>query len=293
MAYITESQKSRKLNYSADSASTSRVYHLVDYTDSQAALSALTAYVPATITVGNYLCSTPTYEVMPVLDDPDRTIFKASVTWKTPESSGGGDEPLEPTDDTSFTFSFSSIQDVKLYSDDQTTYTTVGSSTTAENGINRQHSDAMPAGIEINKPIVTFDAKTVISGATATNAWFKDRLDQVWTLNNATFRSLPARSVAFVGLSGSRRTDGNWDITYSFEYRPDNAGQTFDTETNGTAATITTPDSGGWDYVWAAWDKYSTGTGADAKTKRVIRTVNIAADIYPTSDFSNLGMVGV
>ena len=291
MAYVKETQKSRKLNYSADSASTSRVYNCVDYTDSQAALAALTAVVPATITVGNYLCVLPEYEIMPVLDDPSRTIFKATVTWKTPEqSSGAGDEPKEPADDTSFTFSFSSIQDVKLYSGSQTTYTTAGSATGVEDGINRQHPDAMPGGVEINKPIVTFDAKTVISGATATNAWFKDRLDQVWTLNNATFRSLPARSVAFTGLSGSRRTDGNWDITYSFEYRPDNDGQTFNTKTDGTGETITTSSSGGWDYVWSAWDKLSTDAG---KTERVIRAVHVADDIYPTSDFSLLGMVGV
>ena len=292
MAYVKESQKSRKLNYSLDSASTTRVYHCVDYTDSQAALTALTSVVPSSIIVGNYTCVLPEFEISPVLDDPQRTIFKASVKWATPDqSSGAGDEPKEPTDDTSFTFSFSSISDVKLYSSSQTSYLADGATSTSEEGINRQHPDATPEGVEVNKGIVTFEAKTVIAAATATDSWFKDRLDQVWTLNNATFRSLPARSVAFTGLSGSRRTDGNWDITYSFEYRPDNAGQTFNTETNGVAKTITTPTSKGWDYVWAAWDKLSTGSGN--KTKRVIKSVNIVSDVYPTSDFNNLGMVGV
>ncbi len=157
-------------------------------------------------------------------------------------------------------------------------------------GINQQHSDAMPEGVEINKAIVTIEAKTVISRYTASNAWFKDRLDQVWTLNQSTWRSLPASSAASTSLSGTLTTDGNGDLKYSFANRPDNSGQTFQTESGGTAATITTPDTRGWDYVWSAWDKLALD---DNKTKRVIRSVNIVPDVYPTSDFNQLGMIGV
>ena len=289
MAYITEDQKSRSLSHSVDSASATRIYNLVDYVDTDAALNALSNYIPVTLLVGNTIVSSPSYAIAPSFSDPNRTLFVGTVTWKSPEKSEAG-APEQPEDDTSFSFSFSSISDVKLYSDEMASYVASGEPNPNVTGINQQHSDAMPEGVEINKAIVTIEAKTVISRYTASNAWFKDRLDQVWTLNQSTWRSLPARSVAFTGLSGSLRTDGNWDITYSFEYRPDNSGQTFQTESGGTAATITTPDTRGWDYVWSAWDKLALD---DNKTKRVIRSVNIVPDVYPTSDFNQLGMIGV
>lgn len=297
MAYIKETQSSRKLNWESESASTSREFHLVDYVDSQAALTALSNFVPQTILVGNYICATPSYTITPVLDDPERTIFKGVVSWKSPDSdSGGGEDPQEPEDDTSFSFSFASIEDVKLYSSSQTSYTNdKPPSTTLEKGINRQHSDAMPEGMAVNKAIVTITAKTVIAGNVATNDWFKDRLDQVWTLNQSTWRSLPPRSVAFTGLQGDFRSDGNWNITYNFEYRPDNPGQTFETSKDGTPQNITTPATRGWDYVWASWDKFSVedAEAGGKKTERVIRAVHVVNDVYPTSDFGQLGMVGV
>ena len=292
--YIQETQSSRKLSFESDKASTSREYLLVDYKDSQEALAALTSYVPPTVQVGNYLCILPKFTVSPMLDDPERTVFKGTVSWATPESEG--EDPQEPEDDTNFSFSFASIEDVKLYSDQQTTYRPgKPASNRVESGINKQHVDAMPEGMSINKAIVTITAKTVIAGNVASNQWFKDRLDQVWTLNASTWRSLPARSVAFTGLQGDLRSDGNWNITYNFEYRPDNAGQTFETESDGKPETITTPATRGWDYVWAAWDKFSVEDGDEGEktTKRVIKSVNIVQDVYPTSDFGQLGMVGV
>ena len=295
--HIIETQSSRKLSFEADKASTSREYLLVDYTHSQAALAALTSYVPATIQVGNYICVLPKFKVSPMLDDPERTVFKGTVSWATPESSdSGGEDPQEPEDDTSFSFSFASMEDVKLYSNQQVTYRPgKPASASVESGINKQHVDAMPEGMSINKAIVTITAKTVIAGNVASNQWFKDRLDQVWTLNASTWRSLPARSVAFTGLQGEARSDGNWNITYNFEYRPDNAGQTFATESDGKPQTITTPATRGWDYVWAAWDKFSVSDGdeGEKKTERVIKSVNIVQDVYPTSDFGQLGMIGV
>ncbi len=297
MAYITETQSSRKVSYEAEKASTSREYLLVDYVDSQAALSALVNFVPPTILVGNYICILPKFSVSPMLDDPERTVFKGAVSWESPESSdSGGDEPQEPEDDTSFSFSFASIEDVKLYSEQQQTYRPgKPASPSVESGINKQHVDAIPEGMSINKAIVTITAKTVVAGNVASNQWFKDRLDQVWTLNASTWRSLPARSVAFTGLQGDLRSDGNWNITYNFEYRPDNAGQSFETESDGKPETITTPATRGWDYVWAAWDKFSVEDGdeGEKKTKRVIKSVNIVQDVYPTSDFGQLGMIGV
>jgi hypothetical protein len=105
---------------------------------------------------------------------------------------------------------------------------------------------------------------------------------------------LPAKSVAFTGMEGSARVDGNWDITYNFEHRPDNDGQSIKTKkADGTEQIITVPATDGWDYVWAGWDKFAKADGEANETTRVIKAVHVVKDMYETSDFNSLGMVGV
>lgn len=271
---------------------------MIDYVDDTDALTALVNYVAPSVIVGDRICILPEFEVSPEFSDPQRTLHTGTVVWNTADKADGGsgseDEPKEPEDNTSFTFSFSSISDVKLRSPQSSLPKEIkaggGAVASTDYEINRQHPEMPPEGIEYNKPIVTITAKTVVSGYVASNQWFKDRLDQVWTLNQSTWRSLPPKSVAFTGLEGSRRKDGNWDVTYSFEYRPDNAGEVI---TSGED-TFNVPKTTGWQYIWAEYTKVSQEQGDDGEdlVRRNIKKIHIN-DIYETSDFNQLGMVGV
>ena len=297
MATIEEQQTSRTMSYTAESASTSRTYHLHDYTDSNDALAALLNHVPITLYVHNYLCVLPEFDITPVFSDPEHTLYEGTVTWNTPDKADGGkesdDDPKEPEDDTSFTFGFSALSDMKLHVTGETK--SVGTKGFSQSGmeyaINRQHPELQPEGVAYNKAIVTLSAKTVVSSYTATNEWFKDRLDQVWTLNQSEWRSLPAKSVAFTGMNGSRRKDGNWDITYSFEYRPVNAGYNIEQESGN----IVIPEQTGWQYLWAEFTKQTQTTDQEDNSPMVRREIKFVhiQDLYDTSDFNNLGMVGV
>jgi len=300
MAYLEEQQTSRVVTYAQGSASTTREYHMHDYTESNDALIALAAFVPDSILVGDLFCVMPEFEITPVFSDPQKTLYVGTVTWKTPEASSGSEEtstdPKEPEDESTFSFSFSSITDVKTHSMEQDTYSTgwAGAKDNQEYGINRQNPELQPEGVEYNKPIVTMTCKVVIAQNVATNEWFKDRLDQVWTLNESTFKSLPPRSVAFTGLAGNQRTDGHWDLTYSFEYRPDNPDQV--SFPAGEGKLITVDGTDGWDYLWAEYTKFEQKTNledAEPVVKRIIKRIHVTKDIYPTSDFSKLGIVGV
>jgi hypothetical protein len=285
------------MSYTAESASTSRTYHLQDFTDSSNALAALISYVPVSIYVANYLCVLPEFDITPVFSDPAHTLFEGTVTWNTPDKADGGkdsdDEPKEPEDNTSFSFGFSALSDIKLHVTGDTKSVGVKgfSQTGMEYAINRQHPELQPEGVAYNRAIVTMTGKTVVSTHQATNEWFKDRLDQVWTLNQSEWRSLPAKSVAFTGMNGTRRKDGHWDITYNFEYRPLIDGYNIEQD----AGNIPIPQQTGWQYLWAEYTKQTQTTDQEDNTaivRREIKFVHIQ-DLYDTSNFSNLGMVGV
>ena len=304
MGYITEKQDSRVMTYNSKSASTTRKYHCFDYTDSSDALNAVANYIPPTIAVGQFLCVLPEFTVTPVFSDPDRTYYNVDVVWNTPDQAEGGSDdegatdPQEPEDNTSFSFQFSSITDVKVSTQDCTTYSSarVGGQKGKQDKINALSPESEPQGVEYNKPIVTITAKTVVHRNKATNEWFKDRFEQIWTLNDATWRSLPAKSVAFTGMSGNHRNDGHWDITYNFEHRPENSGDTFKFYSDYYGnSTQTIANTGGWDYLWAQHSTVTTdNTVNDVKTAtRQLNAVHVVHDIYKTSDFTQLGMVGV
>ncbi len=306
MAHITEHQESRTLTFNAKSGSTTRKYRAFDYVDSQDALQAVVNYAPSTVVVGSYLCVLPEFTVTPVFSDPDSTYYNCDVTWNTADQAagGGGDEgestdPKEPEDNTSFSFQFTSLEDVKVATTDCTTYSSkkLGGQKGQTNGINKLSPESEPQGVSYNRPIITISAKTVISGTKATNQWFKDRFAQVWTLNDSEWRSLPAKSVAFTGMSGSYRSDGNWDITYNFEHRPDTVGETFKFHSKKYGdSTQTLPSIDGWDYLWAEHTTVTLENNVNDDLNTTVRNLNkvhVVHDLYKTSDFDDLDMVGV
>ncbi len=315
MAYIEEKQDSRVMNYNAESASTSRTYHLVDYPDTQDALAALANSVPTDVVVGNYLCVLPEYAVTPIFSDPDRTLYEATVTWKTPDiASGGGGgageakDPKEPEDPSNLTFSFSAISRVIQNSVPQYvngTLSQVGSTQFYPNGnppqnvlvdtINQQHPEMPPEGIEVNSPIITITAKTIISSTVATQSWWSDRFSQVWTTNNDTWNGLAKRCVMLTGIQASERSDGHWDVTHNFEYRPTNPASKFMYWTAGasTPSELDIPSHAGWVHVDVNYNQLvNTDQNGDTKTFRTVTGVTLH-NVYPQSDFNSLGLNGV
>ena len=304
---IQEHQESRTMNYNAKSGTTSRQYVMLDYTDTSDALAALVNYVPNDIYVHNYQCVLPEFDISPVFSDPDRTMYEATVTWKTVDIATGGsgdedsDEPKEPTDDTSFTFSFSGVSEVIQQSVEQTSgegsrgFDVKGNvQSVPTSWINQQNPSLPPEGVEVNRPVTTITAKTIVSGYTATNAWFGARMDQVWTTNDSTWRGLEKHCVMFTGMDGARRSDGNWLITYNFEYRPMNESQRFlYWKSKGESPNyLTVPRHSGWTHVDARYNEVQL-TSADGydETKRTLSNVQLH-HVYGDSDFYQLGMIG-
>lgn len=322
MPYIEEKQDSRTVNWNAKSATTSRTYHMFDYTDSQDAILALGAYVPTDVQVATYLCTQPEYEVTPVFSDPERTLYEGKVIWKTPDVSAGGGggstntakDPQEPEDHTSLTVSFTSMSELTQYGiNGEANYNTdsgwVVFPTAPDQPlpINQQNDMLPPEGIEVNRPIVLLTAKTVIASTVCTPAWQEDKFNRLWTTNNATWNGLRRNHVMFTGMELSQRSDNNWDVTYSFEYRPPN-------DINQLGVTLE-------NYVWFPYHNADLGRLDKALIKvanpwmildarytqiketiddssgyeKTIRSVDAVTThtVYGESDFSQLGMVGI
>lgn len=149
-----------------------------------------------------------------------------------------------------------------------------------ELGVNVSYDGAVE-GTEINKRTGAFQVETLISEAVGDNAWFKARFEQVWTFNDSLFRSWPAGAVALTGMSSRQRSDGNWDVGYSFQIFP-----------NETVSEIGGIDLGGSQELKGAQFKWIMYRPKEEGGKMVPEPIGAyVADVYdPESDFANLGI---
>jgi hypothetical protein len=313
-AYIEEKQDSRVMNWNSKSASTSRTYHLFDYADTQDAILALGAYVPTDIQVATYLCSQPEYEVTPIFSDPEKTLYEGKVTWKTPDISSGGSggsggssntakDPQEPEDNTSLTISFGTTSELIQYGLNNRNYRlsdgkwveSIGNSV----GINRQNDLLPPEGVEVNRPTAIVTAKTVISKAVATPEWQRARYNQLWTSNDAVWNGLEKNHVMFTGMEMSQRSDDNWDLTYTFEYKKstgdENGIEYFEYYTDNGTSQVAITRRNPWMIVDARYDEVKETIDDGSGYEKTVRNLNgvIVHNVYYESDFADLGMVGV
>lgn len=291
-----ERPKSRKLKEGPKSASRTDMWVGRGYSDSTVALNALKASAPVFALVGLKLVGGPEYTVDPVVntdDDTSASVYNGSVTYKTAEQQQQDGEPEEPTDETLFTFDFSSMEGVRINAITQTTYNPdVAPLVDWTKAINQQHPDLPPEGVKVNKPIANFVGKSVVSSEKATHQFWKDQLDQVWTLNEAEFLKFPAKCVALTGISGELRSSGFWHLEYSFEYRPMQEAEVIKA---GSGKSIPIPELPGWVYIWAEYTKIETDRDNNPDTpdevRRVVNRVHVA-EIYKTSDFEDLEING-
>ncbi|MDB4442127.1 hypothetical protein N9219_01755 [bacterium] len=314
MAYIEEQQESRTMQYSQKSASTTRLYHMFDYPDSQDAIVALSNYRPDTILVGNAWCGAPEYDITPVFSDPDRTLYEAKVTWKTPDISAGGGggggstntakDPQAPEDKTSLTISFGTTTEVLQNSISSGQYMKVNGNWLSltwfsPQGINRQHPELPPEGTNVNVPTVIITAKSVIAKTVGSAAWQRARFNQLWTTNNAEWNGLEANHVMFTGMEMSQRSDDDWDLTYTFEYKKstgDDAGnEYFEYYTEAGRAEVAIKRGNPWMIIDARYTQTQKTINDQSGYDQTVRNLDdvYTHNLYHESDFSKLGMVGI
>ena len=143
-------------------------------------------------------------------------------------------------------------------------------------------------GVDITVPVYSFSETHYLPAATVNNAYkgvifsLTGKVNSgnfTVTLDNGVTLSFNAGECLFLGASGSKRGDEDWEITFRFAGSPN--------KTNLTIGDITVPAKAGWEYLWV---RYSDQEDGDAKAlvKRPI-----AAYVEKVYDAGNLSLLGL
>lgn len=138
----------------------------------------------------------------------------------------------------------------KLYSLATAAYTASGPAAEAEDwfGLIGVGTDGSVAGVDIVAPVAAWQETRVISDEDVDAGFLRTILELTGTVNyGLAYRDNEPGENLFLGANGSRRDDGDWDITFHHGFSPNATGL--------TVAGISDIDKKGWDYIWV----YSTG----------------------------------
>jgi hypothetical protein len=98
-------------------------------------------------------------------------------------------------------------------------------------------------------------------------------------VNNAAFKGFAAGEVLFLGASGSKRGEEDWEITFRFAASPNRA--------NFQVGPITVASKKGWKYLWV---RYADAEDATAKVLVKRSVAAYVEKVYPEGNFAGLGI---
>ncbi len=134
-------------------------------------------------------------------------------------------------------------------------------------------------GTDILFPTASFSETHHIADSSVTTAYKKLVLNMATKTNDAIFRDFAVGEVLFLGANGTQRGSGDWEITYKFGIRQNDA--TFSvTDIAGDVP------KKGWEFAWVISRKEtSAGVGVIMKP-----TGAYIEQIYEAGDFTTLGI---
>ena len=134
-------------------------------------------------------------------------------------------------------------------------------------------------GVDITVPIYNFSETHYIDSATVTNPYKGTLFSLTGRVNDADFKGLNAGECLFLGASGSKRGEDDWEITFRFAGLPNATGLMI-----GDIGPISKK---GWEYLWVRYDD-EEDTDANALVKRPVAAY--IEKVYRDGGFSALGI---
>jgi len=134
-------------------------------------------------------------------------------------------------------------------------------------------------GVDITVPIYNFSETHYLADSVVTGSYKATLFDLTGKVNNASFRGFAAGEVLFLGASGSKRGDDDWEITFRFAGSPNKTGL--------TVGDITGIDKKGWQYMWV---RYADAKDATAKAIVKKPVAVYIEKVYEEGNFSGLGI---
>ncbi len=134
-------------------------------------------------------------------------------------------------------------------------------------------------GVDITIPVYQFSETHYLPDAAVTNAYRGTLFRLTGKVNDAAFKGTAAGECLFLGASGAKRGQGDWEIAFSFAASPNATGL--------TVGSIVGIDKKGWEYMWV---RYADGEDANAKAI-VKKPVSVYIEkVYEEADFAGLGI---
>lgn len=134
-------------------------------------------------------------------------------------------------------------------------------------------------GVDIVVPVYHFTETHYLADALVTTAYRGALFLLTGRVNNAPFKGFNAGEVLFLGASGSKRGQGDWEIAFRFAASPN--------ASNLSVGPITGVDKKGWEYLWVRYGD-DLDEAADALVKRPVAAY--VERVYDDGNFSLLGI---
>lgn len=128
-------------------------------------------------------------------------------------------------------------------------------------------------------PVYNFSETHYIDTLLVTAAYKATLFYLTGTVNNGPFRGFAAGEVSFLGASGSKRGQDDWEISYRFAASPNVLGL--------VVGDITGIAKRGWEYLWVRYQDVED-TAAKVLVKRPVAVY--VEQVYPYGNFAGLGI---
>jgi hypothetical protein len=134
-------------------------------------------------------------------------------------------------------------------------------------------------GVDIAVPVYNFAETHYLPDSQVTDQYKGVLFGLTGKVNDAPFRGFAAGECLFLGASGSKRSDSDWEISFRFAASPN--------ATNLTVGDITGIAKKGWEYLWVRY-----ADAVDDTAKALVKKP-VAAYVEQVYEFGNFAALGI
>jgi hypothetical protein len=242
-------------------------YKIRGTSDPDAAYAALVAAAPASVTVDGITLAKRVFTV----DYVDEQIFDGTVTY----SKKSLDNEELQAGESSYQFETGGGTKQVSYAIATTKYP--ASAPDMANAVNFDGEKIN--GVEVQAPVFNFSETHVLPAASVTGAYKLALFNATGKVNSGSFKGFAQGEVLFLGASGSKRGDDDWEISFRFAASPNATGL--------VVAGISGIAKKGWEYLWVNWCKEVDSPTNALKPKAQGVYVQ---QVYEYANFATLGI---
>ncbi len=134
-------------------------------------------------------------------------------------------------------------------------------------------------GVDITVPVYSFSETHYVDMEHVTDAYKMALFALTGKVNSGAFRNFAAGEVLFLGASGAKRGEDNWEIGFRFAASPN--------VTDLRIGHITIAAKRGWEYLWVRYTDVED-VGAKMLVKQPVAAY--VEQVYEECDFAGLGI---